>query len=462
VRSSVVDVVTGEILETVTPVRVPKDQGVRALELLQQYVMTAVAGALDVEFRPFTAPPTPPPPYAAYHAFVAGQTAYWQGGPATESRDFFQYAVATDSTFVTASVWLAFMGANGAGCALTDSVTRALADRVTALSRFDQLTLEISGARCANDWHRGYRLAAEQAALRPRSTYAVYTAGFFAVTSGRPRAAVALLGSIDPDHELGWLSDSAKSVYWRDLTAAEHLLGDYRTELAQARHLERRFPERGASHLIAARALAGLRRGEEALHELDAVLKLPVDQAIRTQGVLSPGLIAYTLAIELLAHGDSAASRLALARTIEWYEGGADRLAGRYERAWYARALLLVGRRDEALAEASMGSRADSADVIYLGLRGVLAAEMGVNGVAEELEHRLADIEQREGRGTTWVHRARIATAQGDRERALAFLRAGTERGISRGPVGSDLHIDPIFAPLRGDPAFEAIIRSGE
>ena len=84
VRSSVVDVATGEILETVTPVRVPKGQSVRALELLQQYVMTAVAGALDVEFRPFTAGPTAPPPYAAYHAFVAGQAAYWQGRPATE------------------------------------------------------------------------------------------------------------------------------------------------------------------------------------------------------------------------------------------------------------------------------------------------------------------------------------------------------------------------------------------
>ncbi len=290
VRSTVIDGSTGEVLETVTPVRVGRGESVKALELLQQRVMTAVAGALDVEFRPFTAQRSAPPPFAAYQAFVAGQAAYWQGRPAGEARDFFQYAAASDSTFLTAAVWLAFTGANGAGCTLTDSVARALAGRTTALNRFDQLTLGISVARCRNRWHEAFHLAAAQAALRPRSTYAVYTAGFFALTSGRPRLAREYLRSIDPAHELGWLSDSAKSVYWRDLTTAEHLLGDYETELKDARRLEHDFPDRIGTHLIAARALAGLRRPDDALAEVDAVLRLPVDEAVRVQGSLSPGL----------------------------------------------------------------------------------------------------------------------------------------------------------------------------
>ena len=223
IRSAVLDVGTGEILQTVAPVRVQQNQSLEALELLQQYVMTAVAGALDVELRPFSAQ-RDPPKYDAYQAFVAAQTSYWHGRDARETRNYFQYAAEHDSSFRTAAVWLAFIGANGAGCDLTDSVFRASAG--APVNRFDRLTLDISMARCRNDWNQGYRLAAEQAALPPRSTYAAYTAGFFAVTTGRARTALRYLRGIDPERDLGWLADSAKSVYWRDLTAAEHFLGD--------------------------------------------------------------------------------------------------------------------------------------------------------------------------------------------------------------------------------------------
>lgn len=463
VRSTVIDVATGEVLQTVTPVRVTRSESVKALELLQQQVMTAVAGALDLEFRPFTAQPSAPPPYAAYQAFVAGQAAYWQGRPAGEARDFFQYAAASDSSFLTAAVWLAFVGANGAGCPLTDSVTRALAGRTAALNRFDQLTLGISAARCRNRWHEAFHLAAEQAALRPRSTYAVYTAGFFALTSGRPRVAREFLRSIDPAHELGWLSDSAKSVYWRDLTAAEHLLGDYRSELDHARRLERAFPDRAGTHLIAARALAGLGRSDEALKEVDAVLRLTVDPTVRVQGSLSPGLIGQETAAELLAHGDSIASRQAAERTVAWYGGADDRLQGRYERLWLSRSLMMLGRLDEAVAAAAVGSRTDSTDVSYLGLRGVLAGLRGNTDQSLELDRRLATLHGADPRGApSWVWRARIAVARGDRATALEDLAVAAEQGLPRVGIGVDIHADPIFAPLRGDSTFEAIVRSRE
>ena len=111
---------------------------------------------------------------------------------------------------------------------------------------------------------------------------------------------------------------------------------------------------------------------------------------------------------------------------------------------------------------ASVGSRSDTMDVAYLGTRGFIAAAVGATAVAGDMDRRLAEIEAREAHGTTWVHRARIAMARGDRSAALAFLRAGGTRGIPRVPTGIDMHSEPVFAPLRGDPAFQAALRSGE
>ncbi|HUF36228.1 MAG TPA: hypothetical protein VMN37_09770 [Gemmatimonadales bacterium] len=202
------------MLQTIAPVHAPAGEAVRALEQVRQQVTASLAGVLDVRFTSFTARPAAPRSFSAYQAFTAGQAAYWRGRPASEARVLFQRAAEEDSTFLAAPVWLAFVGANGAGCALTDSIAAALADRRAALLPFDRLTLDLSAARCRNDWDAGFALAREQAALRPRSTYAVYTAGVFALHSGRFRAAVELLGSIDPKRDLGWLTDSAKMIFW--------------------------------------------------------------------------------------------------------------------------------------------------------------------------------------------------------------------------------------------------------
>ena len=79
----------------------------------------------------------------------------------------------------------------------------------------------------------------------PRSTYAVYTAGVFGLHSGHVHGARDYLASINPDRDLGWLTDSAKTVYWRDYTGALHFTGDYADELGYSERLVGEFPGRG-------------------------------------------------------------------------------------------------------------------------------------------------------------------------------------------------------------------------
>ena len=124
----------------------------------------------------------------------------------------------------------------------------------------------------------------------------------------------------------------------------------------------------------------------------------------------------------------------------------------------------MLGRFDEALAAAAVGSRADSTDVSYLGLRGVLAGYRGDAAQSLELDRRLAALPGADPRGApSWVWRARVAVARGDRATAL---EDSEDRRRDQGSRASGSawtpHADPIFEPLSGDSTFEAILRSGE
>lgn len=461
VRATVEDAASGTVLQTVAPVHAPAADAVRALGVLREHVMAAIAGVFDVRYGSVAARQSAPLSFAAYRAFIDGQAAYWQGRPPAEVKANFERAATEDSTFVGSAVWLAFVGANGAGCALTDSVAHSLAPRRDRLTPFDRLTLDISVARCRNDWQSGYQLALEQSRLRPRSTYAVYTAGFFALTSNHIRAAHELLAPVDPERDLGWLSDPAKTIYWRDFSAAQHLAAAYRAELREAEQQVRRFPSSLSFRLTAARALAALGRGGEALQQMEAMARLAPDKTARVQTGLAAGLACYLLAAELRVHGDTAASRIAAQRAVDWYRDDPGRVeGGRFERYHLARALTVLDRPDEALAVLAFGTGADTTEPLNVGLRGVLAARQGRRAAALVEDARLARI----GLNPAWaqtaaMQRARIAAALGDREAAFEQFGRGVALGMVRVALGHDLHSDPLYDPLRGDPRFERVNR---
>jgi tetratricopeptide (TPR) repeat protein/TolB-like protein len=461
VRATVEDAVSGTVLQTVAPVHAPAAEAVQALGALREHVMAAIAGVFDVRYGSVAPHQSAPLNFAAYRAFIDGQAAYWHGRPQAEVKGHFERAVAEDTTLVGSAVWLAFIGANGAGCGLTDSVATALAPARDQLPPFDRLTLDISVARCRNDWQSGYRLALEQSRLRPRSTYAVYTAGFFALSSGHIREARDLLASIDPERDLGWLSDPAKTIYWRDYSAAQHLTGEYQAELQDAERQIRRFPTRLPTRLTAARALAALGRSREALEQVEAMVRLGRDPAVRVQAGLTPGVACYLLAAELRVHGDTAAARSAAQRAVDWYREDPARLeGGRYERYHLARALTVLDRPDEALAVLAFGTGPDSTEPLHVGLRGVLAARQGRRDAAMVEDARLARIALDPAWAmTAEMQRTRIAGALGDREAAFEHFERGTALGTVRVSFGHDIHSDPLYDPLRGDLRFERVNR---
>jgi hypothetical protein len=86
------------------------------------------------------------------------------------------------------------------------------------------------------------------------------------------------------------------------------------------------------------------------------------------------------------------------------------------------------------VATVALRAPGDSLDVLYLGLGGVLAAYQG----------------------------ARIVLILGERGRALELLRSSIEKGLPRVPTSMDIHLEPIYDPLRGDTLFERLNRGKE
>jgi hypothetical protein len=75
------------------------------------------------------------------------------------------------------------------------------------------------------------------------------------------------------------------------------------------------------------------------------------------------------------------------------------------------------------------------------------------------VDERLAGITDPTIIASALAQRARIALALGHRDQALELLESSIEKGIPRVLTGTDMHLEPVYDPLRGDPLFERLNR---
>ena len=109
---------------------------------------------------------------------------------------------------------------------------------------------------------------------------------------------------------------------------------------------------------------------------------------------------------------------------------------------------------------AVFGADADTTDPLHVALRGVLAARQGRRAAALVEDARLAAIGENPALAQlAAMQRVRIAGALGDREAAFEHFERGVALGMVRVALGHDLHSDPLYAPLRGDPLFDRVAR---
>src|SRR5437899_6043918 len=177
------------------------------------------------------------------------------------------------------------------------------------LTRLEQMQIDRVMARCRGDLAAAYALGRALTAALPRSELMWEQLARDALDFDRPREAVTILERLHPDS--GALDGRAGYYNW--LTNAYHLLGQHETELEAAQRARRRFPRNLATLRMELLALAALGRGREVNQHFDEIEALPPDP------IRLPAPVMREIALDLAAHGDSAAARVALGRLLAWH-----------------------------------------------------------------------------------------------------------------------------------------------
>src|SRR5436309_6708773 len=448
--AQITDEVRGRILHPLEPVLGRPREPRPALTILRERIMAVLAEALDSRLGALASAGGQPPRYDAYLAFSAGVEIFYGGRRARDALPYFQRAAALDSTYALPLIWAAWAHA-GTALDQCDS-TAAIAEHLTAmrLTSLEQMQIDRVMARCRGDLAGAYALGSRLVEAVPRSELMWEQHAVDALDLNRPREAVTILERLHPDS--GALSGRAGYYNW--LTNAYHLLGEHDRELEAAQRAQRRFPRNLATLRMELLALAALGRGREVNERFDEIKTLPADP------IRLPAPVMREIALDLAAHGDSVAARVALARTLAWHASrpGAEQAqqAMRFERA---EAYYAAGYADSARAIAADLARAHPNNEQYAGLLGVLAAQRGDRAEAARLDRLLVGLERPLGRGQAGYWRACIAARLGERDTAVDLLIRALDAGYVYQVRFLDVHVDPSFAALRGTPRFQALLR---
>jgi TolB-like protein len=466
-QASIADVASGRILWSFDPVGAPLGSATAGLEALQDRVVGGVALLVNPAFAPVD-PEMSLPKLNAYREFMAGLNRESWRDPKTAA-GHYRRAAELDSTFIAPIVQLAFLSAwAAANCRVTDSLAAALDRRRNQLTPWNRMTIDIERSRCRDDQRAAVRLLERRFHAYPQSKAARWQYAWTLVHANQARAARELLQRLDPDrdcgdepqHCLGWFAGDARSEYWTLVTAADHILGDHRAELAVTDRW--RDPTDSRWQLLRGRALGALGNEREVFD---------LFRNMTTRSVDSAALPTLTMATELLVHGyrrtgvavaESILARLELTPDVDSSRAGyivwANQLLGRKE------AELTALRKLAWSTPSALRSLGEVDTTWMLDSQGRFAVLTGDTASAERIDRILAEQSRRALRHP-WIRsaiivaQAHIEAGLGRRDQAVALLKAANAHGLLELGPSFAYHQDPLLASLRGYPPFEALLR---
>lgn len=309
----------------------------------------------------------------------------------------------------------------------------------------DRAVLDLELALIREDRGGSYEAARNAAELAPGTLPQVQWA-WEALSLGHPEEAIGILSSMDPTR--GEVRRSR--AYWGFLTEAQHMVGDHRRELRQARRARELDPLSPHPYEFEVRALAALGRVRDAESVLDEALSRPFRDA-----AINPGRLLLIVAEELNAHQQAEASIRLFRRAADWYAALPAEDPVRYSGD---RVVALLGAGDLGAAEGVLDTlRARRPESLWGGgLAGVSAAMRGDRDAAEAAMSLLDSVDAPYIQYQRFLAQAGILAHLGREDEAIDHLRRAFRAGLR---YGVSPHSNVLLDPLRDVPAFEELMR---
>jgi serine/threonine protein kinase/tetratricopeptide (TPR) repeat protein len=436
----IIDANTSEVVRSITNISALASAPMPAIDGLRAHILGVLAAAVDPRINQYTGLSSQPPSFDAYNEYVQARAAHLRNDNRTALAHAHR-ALALDSNFMLPYVVITFAHAAMGECAVTDSILRALEPRRTKLPTFERLRFDRVAAACRGDAFGAYEASRALRRFAPRSSQTAFQVGQAAIPLGRFREAVATLDSVNMNHP----AMRENGYFHISLAVALHWIGSFDRQLKVALLGQDRFPGNASFVSLELSALAALGRTSEVMSRL---------QQLRTTATLadsSVGSAMYDAAAELDAHGHNADAKAAWELAIEWFRARRD---GKSPWADYGYVSSLLNARRWADARALLPSFAitDAGEPSFEAARAIAAVHLGLRAEADSAKAIISARDDAFSR--YWL--AIVLAHEGNLDRAVAGLRDAMTRGL--GYELSQLHMEPMLAPLRAYPAFEAVI----
>ena len=416
----------------------PLQDPAAALEPLRLRLMGGLAIAFNPALKSYLNFAFRPTTFEGYREFMDGTNLFVRRNY-KDSIEHFLRSAESDPKFSLALLYAATAYMNLGQYAKADEQAQKMEKLRPELSTFERVSLDWLQASLRGDNETVLRLDRQQAALTKAYEW-IYLIGNDGIVANYPQGAVAALSQLDPydPNHKDW------SPYWRVLSTAHHMLGNYKQELNVDRRARKLFP-----NLISLEV-----RPNAALGRMNDLEKL--FEECKTLSSVSLGSVMLIAGRELRAHGFREESVRVLDRARQWFEGRPEQEQGSIgNRSDQALTLYILGKWAEA-KDLYAGLRKDYPNTInYWGYLGAVDAHMGNREGAVRISKQLEEDKRPYLFGSPTAWRARIAALLGDKEGAVNLLRKATGEGYSF----MSLHADVDFESLADFPPYIQLMK---